>query len=138
MAWSPAERIICSDADVILSQMLASQLAFNEPPEGIKDDLEKAYHQIGRRGKRVRVIQLFWHPEEREVWGREQFAQDFGPARAVTACNVIFRCLRDIANRWLYVNLGNYVDDYWSWEAPWSVSSARHAVARLFKCWASS
>ena len=132
LAWAAAERIACSDADVILGQMLASQLAFGQPPIGTKEDLKRAYHQVPRSRRRIRVVQLFWDPSRKRVVGREQLSQDFGPAGAVTACNVVFRSLRDIACRWLLVNMDNYFDDYWFWEPPWSVASARYAVNKLF------
>ena len=132
LAWAPAERIVCSDADVITAQMVASQLAFESPPEGCKDDLRKAYHQVGRCRDAVRVVQLFWDPIAKEVIGREQWAQDFGGSGSVTNCNVVFRCLRDIACRWLFVNMDNYSDDFWAREPAWSAPSARFAVRKLF------
>jgi hypothetical protein len=131
--WHPAERIVCSDAETIEAEMRASQLAFGEAPQGTKDDLVKAYHQVGRSRRRVRIVQLFWDPARRQVVGREQYSQDFGGAGAVTNCNVIFRCLRDVAARWLFVNIDNYFDDYWSWEPSWSVASARFSVRRVFE-----
>ena len=77
LCWAPAERIVCSDAEVIAAQMLASQLAFGSPPVGGKEDLKKAYHQVGRSRGTVRLVQLFWDPAEKAVVGREQWAQDF-------------------------------------------------------------
>ena len=133
LAWASRERIVCSDSEVILAEMLASQLAFQELPNGSKDDLQKAYHQVGRRRNGVTVIQLFWHPELRRVVGREMLAQDFGTAGAVTNCNVVFRSLRDIANRWLYINVDNYFDDFWCWEPSWSVQTARFGLRTLFE-----
>ena len=93
LAWSAREKILCSDADSVLSHMVASQLAFRQPPYGSKDDLIKSYHQVGRNRKKVRVVQLFWNPQSKDIWGREQLAQDFGHAGAVTACNVVFLSL---------------------------------------------
>ncbi|CAK0866365.1 unnamed protein product, partial [Prorocentrum cordatum] len=78
LTWAAAERIVCSDSEVILAQMVASQRAFGVPPVGCKDDLRKAYHQVGRRRDPVRVVQLFWHPRDKCVVGRELLSQDFG------------------------------------------------------------
>ena len=103
-----------------MAQMLASHLAFGQPPIGSKDDLRKAYHQVGRPRSPIRIIQIAWDPTDRSVKGRELLSQDFGTGAAVTNCNVVFRSLRDILNRWLLVNADNYVDDFWSWEPPWS------------------
>ena len=132
LAWASQEKIICSDAEVVLAQMLAAQLAFEEVLEGTKEDLKKAYNQVPRSRRLVRMVQLFWHAERAEVVGREQYAHDFGAAGAVSACSVVFRALRDIANRWLYVNCDHYADDYWLWEPAFSVESARQAVRKLF------
>ena len=107
LAWAPAERIVCSDAEVISTEMVASQRMFSCPPVGGKEDLKKAYHQVPRCRSAIRIVQLLWHPSEKRVVGREQFAQDFGGSGPVTNCNVLFRSLRDIANRWLFVNTDN-------------------------------
>ena len=131
LTWSPAERIVCSDAEIICAQMIASQRAFGRPPVGGKEDLKKAFHQVGRRRDQVRIVQLFWHPDDRRVVGREQIAQDFGGSGAVTNCNVVYRALRDIASRWLYINADNYVDDYCWWEPEWSASSAQFALCKI-------
>ena len=133
LAWSPAERIACSDSEVILAQMVASQLAFGEPPVGSKDDLRKAYHQVGRCLTPVRVVQLFWDPQRREVVGRELLSQDFGTGGAVTNSNVVFWCLRDVLSRWFFINVDNYFDDFWTWEPPWSASSARFVLREVLK-----
>ena len=109
-----------------------THLAFGEPPVGSKEDLRKAYHQVARSRQHVRIVQLLLNPFRKKVFGREQFSQDFGNAGAVTCCNVVFRALRDIANRWLLVNLDNYFDDFWFWEPAWGAHSARFAVRRLF------
>ena len=89
-AWAATEKVVCSDSEVILAQMVASQLAFGEPPVGSKDDLRKAYHQVGRCRSPVRIVQLFWDPLSHEVVGRELLSQDFGTGGAVTNSNVVF------------------------------------------------
>ena len=133
LTWAAAERIVCSDSEVILAQMVASQRAFGVPPVGCKDDLRKAYHQIGRRRDPVRVVQLFWHPRNKCVVGRELLSQDFGTGGAVTNANVVFRSLRDILNRWFFINADNYFDDYWSWEPPFCAASARFVTREVLK-----
>ncbi|CAK0888118.1 unnamed protein product [Prorocentrum cordatum] len=113
--------------------MVASQLAFGEPPVGSKDDLRKAYHQVGRGLTAVRVVQLFWDPQRRELVGRDLLSQDFGTGGAVANSNIVFRCLRDILYRWFFINADNYFDDYWTWEPPWSASSARFVLREVLQ-----
>ncbi|CAK0909435.1 unnamed protein product, partial [Prorocentrum cordatum] len=134
LIWAAAERIVCSDSEVILARMVASQRAFGVPPAGCKDDfLREAYHQVGRRRDPVRVAQLFWHPRDKCVVGRELLSQDFGTGGAVTNSNVVFRSLRDMFNRRFYINADNYLDDFWSWEPPFCAASARFVTREVLK-----
>ena len=75
---------------------------------------------------------MFSDPVAQVVKGRLLVSQDFGAAGAATNCNVVFRSLRDIAAKWLFIKIDNYLDDFWSWEPPWSRHNATFTLHKLF------